>query len=96
MYKYKKSKYLILVPAFNELKNLKKFIKKINKFSQLYVLDDCSTDKTDLWLFKNKIRYIRNKKNLGYEKNLLNTPYFCDGICYRCFVVNLCNFDEAF
>lgn len=72
MYKYKKSKYLILVPAFNELKNLKKFIKKINKFSQLYVLDDCSTDKTDLWLFKNKIKYIRNKKNLGYERNLLN------------------------
>ena len=41
MYKYKKSKYLILVPAFNELKNLKKFAKKINKFATLYILYDC-------------------------------------------------------
>jgi hypothetical protein len=72
MYKYKKSKFLILVPAFNELKNLKKFVKKINKFAPLYILDDCSIDKTELWLKKNKIRYIKNKKNLGYEENLLN------------------------
>ena len=71
MYRYKKSKYLILVPAFNELKNLKKFVKKINKFAPLYILDDCSKDKTELWLTRNKIRYIKNKKNLGYEKNLL-------------------------
>ena len=72
MYKYKKSKYLILVPAFNELKNLKKFLKKINNLAPLYILDDCSTDKTENWLIKNKIKYIKNKKNLGYEKNLLN------------------------
>ena len=72
MYKYKKSKFLILVPAFNELKNLKKFLKKINKFAPLYILDDCSIDKTELWLTRNRIRYIKNKKNLGYEKNLLN------------------------
>ena len=72
MYKYKKSKYLILVPAFNELKNLKKFIKKINKFAPLYILDDCFIDKTEHWLSKNKIKYIKNKKNLGYERNLLN------------------------
>lgn len=72
MYKYKKSKYLILVPAFNELKNLKKFAKKINKFAPLYILDDCSIDKTEHWLIKNRIKYIKNKKNLGYEKNLLN------------------------
>lgn len=72
MYKYKKSKYLILVPAFNELNNLKKFLKKINNLAPLYILDDCSTDKTENWLIKNKIKYVKNKKNLGYEKNLLN------------------------
>ena len=72
MYKYKKSKYLILVPAFNELKNLKKFVKKINNLAPLYILDDCSEDRTENWLISNKIKYIKNKKNLGYEKNLLN------------------------
>ena len=72
MYKYKKSKYLILVPAFNELKNLKHFVKKINNLAPLYILDDCSEDRTENWLISNKIKYMKNKKNLGYEKNLLN------------------------
>ena len=71
MYKYKKSKFIILVPAYNELKNLKNFISEINKLAPVYILDDCSTDKTINWLIKKKIRFIRNKKNLGYEKNLL-------------------------
>ena len=66
MYKYKKSKYLILVPAFNELKNLKKFVKKINNLVPLYILDDCSEDRTENWLISNKIKYIKNKKNLGF------------------------------
>lgn len=72
MYKHKKSKYLILIPAFNELNNLKKFVKKINNLAPLYILDDCSRDKTENWLIRNKIKYIKNNENLGYEKNLLN------------------------
>ena len=72
MYKSKKSKFLILVPAFNELKNLKKFVKKIKKIAPLCILDDCSTDNTENWLLKNNIKFIKNKKNLGYEKNLIN------------------------
>ena len=72
MYKSKKSKFLILVPAFNELKNLKKFVKKIKKIAPLCILDDCSSDKTENWLLKNNIKFIKNKKNLGYEKNLIN------------------------
>ena len=31
MYKLKKSKFLILIPAYNELDNLKKFVKKVVK-----------------------------------------------------------------
>lgn len=72
MYKYKKSKFLVLIPAFNELNNLKKFVKKINKFVPVYILDDCSKDNTEEWLIKNKVNYCKNKKNLGYEINLLN------------------------
>jgi hypothetical protein len=72
MYKYRKSKFLILIPAYNELKNLKKFAKKINNLAPVCILDDCSIDKTEEWLLKNNIKYIKNKKNLGYEKNLIN------------------------
>ena len=36
------------------------------------ILDDCSTDKTSMWLDKEKINYIKNKINLGYEKNIIN------------------------
>ncbi len=72
MYKYRKSKFLILIPAYNELKNLKKFVKKINDLAPICILDDCSIDKTEEWLLKNNIKYIKNKKNLGYEKNLIN------------------------
>lgn len=72
MYKIRKSKFLILIPAYNELNNLKKFVKKVNKFAPLYILDDCSTDGTEQWLLKNKIKYKKNQTNLGYEKNLLS------------------------
>lgn len=71
MHKFNKSKFLILIPAFNELKNLKKFVKKANRLAPLYILDDCSTDKTLDWLLKNNIKFIKNKINLGYERNLL-------------------------
>lgn len=71
MYKIRKSKFLILIPTYNELNNLKKFVKKINKLAPLCILDDCSTDNTERWLLKNNIKYKRNKINLGYEKNLL-------------------------
>ena len=67
-----KYKLIILIPSFNELKGLKKIILKIKKISDVLVLDDCSTDQTSYWLKVNKIDYIKNKKNLGYTKNILN------------------------
>ena len=72
MHKLKKSKFLIIIPSYNEFYNLKKFVKKVKKIAPVCILDDCSNDQTAQWLKKNKINYIRNKKNLGYEKNLIN------------------------
>jgi hypothetical protein len=72
MHKLKKSKFLIIIPSYNEFYNLKKFVKKVKKIAPVCILDDCSNDQTVQWLKKNKINYIRNKKNLGYEKNLIN------------------------
>ena len=67
-----KYKIIILIPSFNELKDLKKIILEIKKISDVLVLDDCSTDQTSHWLKVNKVNYIKNKKNLGYTKNVLN------------------------
>ena len=60
---------VVLIPAYNELNNLKKILKKNKKL--FFVVDDYSNDNTELFLKKNKIKYIRNKKNLGYEESLL-------------------------
>ena len=77
MYKHKKSKYLILIPAFNELNNLKKFVKKVNNLAPLYILDDCSRDKTENWLIRNKIKYIKNNENII--------------LCLSIYLINFCS-----
>ena len=58
-------------PSFNELNNLKKFIKEIHKRYKVLIVDDCSSDNTSTWLKKNKINFIKNKKNIGYEQSLI-------------------------
>ena len=62
---------IILIPSFNELNNLKKFIKKLHKIYKVLIIDDCSSDNTSIWLKKNNINFIKNKKNIGYEKSLI-------------------------
>ena len=47
-------------------------IKKAKKLAPVCVLDDCSEDNTLDWLLKNFIKFLKNKKNYGYEKNLIN------------------------
>ena len=59
----------ILIPSYNELPNLKKILKKNKKL--FFIVDDNSNDGTKYFLKKNKIAFIKNKKNLGYEKSLL-------------------------
>jgi len=60
---------IILIPSYNELPNLKKILEKNKKL--FFIVDDCSNDKTEIFLKKRKISYIRNKKKLGYEESLL-------------------------
>ena len=71
MHKKKYDSIIILIPSFNELNNLKKFIKEIHKRYKVLVIDDCSGDNTSTWLKKNKINFIKNKKNIGYEQSLI-------------------------
>ena len=72
MHKQKKNNFIILIPSYNELINLKKFIYNIKRIGPVIILDDASHDNTSSWLKKNKINFIKNKKNLGYENNLYN------------------------
>ena len=71
MHKKKYDSLIILIPSFNELNNLKKFIKEIHKRYKVLIIDDCSSDNTSTWLKKNKINFIKNKKNIGYEQSLI-------------------------
>jgi len=71
MHKKKYDSLIILIPSFNELINLRKFVKKIHKRYEVLIVDDCSSDNTSAWLKKNKIKFIKNKKNIGYEKSLI-------------------------
>ena len=72
MYKKKFNSLILLIPSFNELNNFKTFLISLKKNYNILVVDDCSTDKTSEFLKKNKILFIKNKKNLGYEASLLN------------------------
>ena len=71
MHKKKYDSLIILIPSFNELNNLKKFIKEIHKRYKVLIIDDCSSDNTSTWLKKNKIKFKKNKKNIGYERSLI-------------------------
>lgn len=70
----------IVIPAYNEYLNLTILIDEINKHLndqlnyEILIIDDCSNDDTPI-LFKenffNKLKYIRNSKNLGQSKSVL-------------------------
>ena len=63
---------IVLIPAYNELPSLKLLSRNLkNKKIPFLVLNDGSNDGTLSWLKQNKINFINNKSNLGYEKNLL-------------------------
>lgn len=62
---------IVIIPTFNELNSLKKIINLCPKNWKLFVIDDCSNDRTVHWLKKNKIQHIKNNINLGYEKSIL-------------------------
>jgi hypothetical protein len=59
---------VILIPAYNEVKNLAKILKY--KYNYL-IIDDGSNDGTEKILKKKKINYIKNSTKIGYEKSLI-------------------------
>ena len=67
------AKLAVLITSYNELNNIKKIVKYNYNF---LVVDDHSSDGTNLFLKIKKINFIKNKKNLGYEKSLIKGMKF--------------------
>jgi len=64
---------VILIPAYNEVKNLSKILKY--KYNYL-IIDDGSNDGTANLIKKNKSNYIKNFTNIGYEKSLIKGLHY--------------------
>ena len=60
--------FLILIPAYNEEKTIKKIISGIKKFGKVLVVNDASKDKTKKIATSAGATVISHKKNLGYNK----------------------------
>jgi dolichol-phosphate mannosyltransferase len=79
------TKLTIIIPVYNEIKTIEKLIKKILKIKikkQLIIVDDGSSDGTELILkkYKNRIdRLITHKKNLGKGAAIKSGQKFVKG-----------------
>ena len=78
-----------IVPAYNEEEKLGDVLKALTKtkiLSEIIVVDDCSTDKTQDIIKKFNVTYIRNKKNkgkaasmnIGVKRSNSDIIFFCD------------------
>jgi dolichol-phosphate mannosyltransferase len=79
------TKLTIIIPVYNEIKTIEKLIKKILKIrikKQLIIVDDGSSDGTELILkkYKNRInKLITHKKNLGKGAAIKSGQKFVKG-----------------
>ena len=62
---------IVLIPSYNELKTLRKIVLSVNKLLPVLVIDDNSSDGTLEYLKKEKVFYIRNNKQIGYERSII-------------------------
>ena len=65
-----KKKLLIILPAFNEENTIFRIVKKLKKYGNVLVIDDCSSDKTGKNALLAGARVINHKKNFGYETSI--------------------------
>jgi glycosyltransferase involved in cell wall biosynthesis len=65
---------LIVIPAFNEEKSIGKVLKKINKKFDVLVVDDGSSDRTDLISINLGAKILRITNNLGVD-NAINQGF---------------------
>ena len=63
-------KIVTIVPAYNEEKTIREVVTSLNKYTNVIVVDDCSTDETNKIAKNCGAIVIRNIKNEGYEKSV--------------------------
>jgi glycosyltransferase involved in cell wall biosynthesis len=76
----------ICIPTYNRAKSLKRCIENIiqykSQFIEIIISSNNSVDNTDevvKSLDDGRIRYFKNKKNLGFDENLLKTVEYANG-----------------
>ena len=66
-----RSRIAFLICVFNEYNTIFKIIQQCQKFGDVIIIDDCSTDRSGpIIKQKRNIFYYKNKKNLGYDKSI--------------------------
>jgi len=76
MYKYKN--VAVVIPAYNEEKNINCVLSVLRKhFTNIIVVDDCSTDKTIEIANKNKVTVISHSVNLGQGASIETGFSYC-------------------
>ena len=65
-----RSEIAIIIPAYNEALTIQNIIQDVEKYGDVLVVDDCSTDKTVEAVKESKATLLSHERNLGYEKAL--------------------------
>ena len=66
-----------LIPVKDEEKTILKVINKLEKISDVIVVDDGSIDMTSKIVSQTNTKLIVNKKNIGYQKSIYKGIEFC-------------------
>ena len=83
-----RSSTVIIIPAFNEEKNIAKVIRLAKKFGDVIVMDDASTDNTKIIAKNSGAKVITHNENKGYDE-ALNTGFrFASSLNYK-FLITL-------
>ena len=83
----KNNDQLVIIPAFNEEKNIEKTLGMIPKYLDVVVIDDGSTDSTKDLCLGDNIEVVSHRSNLGYEAALMTGLSFFKNKKYSRFVV---------
>ena len=65
-----RSRVAVIIPAYNEEKTLARVIKTASSCGDVIVVNDCSSDNTQLISNKMKVQIVNLRSNLGYDKAL--------------------------
>ena len=65
-----RNQLIVIIPAYNENKTIGGIVTAVKNYSDVLVVDDCSTDQTGRTAEMAGAIVIRNPRNMGYAKTL--------------------------